>query len=73
MSDAVSRVHGSGIVTEAPALEFDGGLVEDADPECVVVLGAAEVEPHALKTKARSTTHTGSMRLNTGLNLPPAT
>jgi hypothetical protein len=73
MSDALRRVHGSGIVIEAPPLEFDVGLVEDADPECAVILGAAEVEPHALKTKPRITTHTGRMRLNIGLKLPPTT
>ena len=53
MSDALRRLHGSGIVTEAPLLEFDVGLVEDGDPECVEILGAAEVEPHALKTKPK--------------------
>ena len=73
MSDALRRVHGSGIVAEAAPLEFDVGLVEDADPECVVVLGAAEVEPHALKRKPRTTTDTGRMRLNIGLKLPPTT
>ena len=33
MSDALRSVHASGIVAEAAALEFDVGLVEDADPE----------------------------------------
>ena len=73
MSDVLSRVHASGIVTEAPRLEFDVGLVEDADAECVVILGAAQLEPHALNTKPSITTHRGSVRFNTGLNLPPAT
>jgi hypothetical protein len=73
MSDALRRVHASGIVAEAAPLEFDVGLVEDADLECVVLLGAAEVDPHALKTKPRITTHTGRMRLKIGLNLTPAT
>jgi hypothetical protein len=73
MSDALRRVHGSEIVAEAAPLEFDVWLVEDADPECVVVLGAAEVEPHALKAKPRITTHTGRMRLTIGLKLLPPT
>jgi hypothetical protein len=33
MSDALRSVHASGIVAEAATLEFDVGLVEDADPE----------------------------------------
>jgi hypothetical protein len=73
MSDALRRVHGSGILAEGALLELDVGLVEDADPEFVAVLGAAEVEPQALRTKPRTATHTGRMRLNIELKLPPTT
>jgi hypothetical protein len=64
MSDAPSRVHGSGTLAEVRPLGFDVGEVEDADPEGFAVLGAVEVEPQAPRDKAMVTTHTGSIRLN---------
>jgi hypothetical protein len=66
MSDALRRVHGSGMVAEVPPFVFDVGEVEDADPEGFTALGAVEEEPHAPKVKAIVTIPAGSSRLNMG-------